>query len=164
MHHPLVDLDGTLVRLAIDWDIARAEGRRRNLGGTVGRALIADPDGNFHRWLDGFETQGAIHRINDPLHEYLSGRSWALVTNNGVSVVAAAVAARAVDRPTVVVARSYGRPLKPSPEPLITAARQLRVNTRTCVYIGDRQSDAEAASAAGMPFRHVEDFCKELNS
>jgi pyrophosphatase PpaX len=39
---------------------------------------------------------------------------------------------------------------KPHPEPLLYAARQLRVAAADCVYVGDATVDVEAARAAGM--------------
>lgn len=41
---------------------------------------------------------------------------------------------------------------KPHPAPLLFAAKQLEVSPRECVYIGDSESDVEAAQAAQMKF------------
>lgn len=41
---------------------------------------------------------------------------------------------------------------KPSPEPLLLAAKRLRVKPAECVYIGDSDIDASAARAARMRF------------
>lgn len=40
---------------------------------------------------------------------------------------------------------------KPSPEPLLFAARELGLATHDCVYVGDDLRDIEAARAADMP-------------
>jgi phosphoglycolate phosphatase len=39
---------------------------------------------------------------------------------------------------------------KPHPEPLLEAARRLRVASERCVYVGDDRRDVEAGRAAGM--------------
>ena len=39
---------------------------------------------------------------------------------------------------------------KPHPEPLLLAAKRLRVKPEACVYIGDSHTDVEAGRAAGM--------------
>ena len=41
---------------------------------------------------------------------------------------------------------------KPFPEPLILAAKKLKVKPEETVYIGDSESDMKAAKAAGMKF------------
>ncbi|MFH0829061.1 MAG: HAD family hydrolase [Candidatus Kerfeldbacteria bacterium] len=43
---------------------------------------------------------------------------------------------------------------KPDPEPLLVAARRLKVNPDECVYVGDMQADIDAARAAGMKMIH----------
>lgn len=39
---------------------------------------------------------------------------------------------------------------KPNPEPLLLATEKLRVDPKACVYVGDTESDMQAAHAAGM--------------
>ena len=39
---------------------------------------------------------------------------------------------------------------KPHPEPLLTAAAQVRVAPAACLYVGDAERDVESAVAAGM--------------
>lgn len=39
---------------------------------------------------------------------------------------------------------------KPNPEPLIEAAKRLKVRPEECVYVGDAQTDRKAGQAAGM--------------
>jgi 2-phosphoglycolate phosphatase len=39
---------------------------------------------------------------------------------------------------------------KPDPLPLLTAARQIKVEASRCLYLGDAMRDAQAARAAGM--------------
>ena len=39
---------------------------------------------------------------------------------------------------------------KPHPEPLLEAARRMRVEAAACVYVGDDLRDVQAGKAAGM--------------
>lgn len=43
--------------------------------------------------------------------------------------------------------------LKPSPEPVLEAIRQLAVSHRECAMVGDMRVDMEASTAAGVPVR-----------
>lgn len=54
----------------------------------------------------------------------------------------------------VVVFEDYNNP-KPHPEPLLLAAKQLRVHPEAIAYVGDSTSDVEAAKAAGMKSIHL---------
>ncbi|MBX4190717.1 HAD family hydrolase [Candidatus Saccharibacteria bacterium] len=54
----------------------------------------------------------------------------------------------------VVTYEDYKNP-KPHPEPLLVAAERLGVAPQECVYIGDGESDIEAAIAAGMKSIHL---------
>ena len=40
---------------------------------------------------------------------------------------------------------------KPHPEPLLEAARQLKLDPTKCLYVGDDERDIQAGKAAGMP-------------
>ena len=51
----------------------------------------------------------------------------------------------------IITAEDFSRP-KPDPEPLLLAAKRLGVEPNECVYIGDLETDMEAARAAGMRF------------
>ncbi len=51
----------------------------------------------------------------------------------------------------IITAEDFSRP-KPDPEPLLLAAKKLGVEPNECVYIGDLETDMEAARAAGMRF------------
>lgn len=52
----------------------------------------------------------------------------------------------------VVVALEDTIEHKPSPEPILLAIKKLNSNSNECVYIGDTESDMEAARAAGVKF------------
>jgi len=51
---------------------------------------------------------------------------------------------------TAVISFEDTRQHKPHPEPLLLAAKRLKVKPQECVYIGDARSDVHAAKAARM--------------
>ena len=51
---------------------------------------------------------------------------------------------------TVVIGCDASQNHKPHPEPLLLAAKRLRVKAYECVYVGDSKTDIEAGIAAGM--------------
>lgn len=54
--------------------------------------------------------------------------------------------------PTTTFGRAYAAPskMKPSPEPILAAARALGVDPAVCMLVGDSLSDIEGARAAGV--------------
>ena len=152
---PLVDLDGTLVQLVLDWDRARDEAEHRNLPRRIASAISEDTDGAFRRWLDEFESTAEIVPLHAALHDYLRCRTWALVTNNGGRLIDRVVREGHIPHPDVVVCRD-GFPLKPAADQLFAAVTALaRIVEPRPVYIGDSEIDKAAASAAHMPFLPV---------
>lgn len=53
---------------------------------------------------------------------------------------------------STIVAYEDTKKHKPHPEPMLLAAQRLGVSPSECVYIGDAQTDFEAATNAGMQF------------
>ncbi|PIQ68899.1 MAG: hypothetical protein COV91_01665 [Candidatus Taylorbacteria bacterium CG11_big_fil_rev_8_21_14_0_20_46_11] len=51
---------------------------------------------------------------------------------------------------SVAITRDDVTHYKPHPEPLLLAAKKLRVKPSECVYVGDSNTDIEAGKAAGM--------------
>jgi phosphoglycolate phosphatase len=80
------------------------------------------------------------------------GLPWGIVTNKAVRFTTPVVAALGLDARarTVVCGDTTPHP-KPHPDPLLHAARELRVAANRCVYIGDDLRDVLAGNAAGMP-------------
>lgn len=59
---------------------------------------------------------------------------------------------------SVVIAYEDTKKHKPGPEPILEAAKRLKVQPAECVYIGDAQSDKKAGKGAGT---HVILYAKE---
>ena len=147
-------MDGTLVLAPHDW-----AGIRRRLGVGPGSILdqlhaLPEPERSWRlAELDAMET--AASRMARPApgaRELLHllrrmGLRTALVTNNSRRS-AEAVLARTGWRFDALVTRDDGA-WKPSPGPLLEAARRLGVPIRRCAALGDAWLDFEAARAAG---------------
>jgi pyrophosphatase PpaX len=116
---------------------------------------------------DRVEELVRVYRAhNEPLHDELEacdgmddvlvrlreeGRRLAIVTAKRRSTVELAFARVPLGHlfETVVGGDETERH-KPDPEPLLVAARRLRVPPRECAYVGDSHFDVRAARAAGM--------------
>ena len=81
-----------------------------------------------------------------------SERPWGIVTNKPGWLTTPLLDRLALsDRAGCVVSGDTTEHRKPHPDPLFIAARQLRTDPSSCLYIGDAERDVEAAVAAQMP-------------
>ena len=163
------DLDGTLVRLPVDW-------------GAVERALAdcavdagIDPEGHT-AWelLDAGEAAGVGDEMEALIaeHERAGARESTRLPHAdripedrpvGVCSLNCEAACRtALDRNDLaghveaVVGRDTVPERKPDPAPLAAALAPLGVAPGDALFVGDSPADAEAAEAAGLAFRWVE--------
>ncbi|MBC6428480.1 MAG: HAD-IA family hydrolase [Cellvibrionales bacterium] len=74
---------------------------------------------------------------------------WGIVTNKPLRYARPIVQKLAPACATLICPEHVAHP-KPSPEGLLLAAKQLEVDARTCLYVGDHKRDIEAGQAAGM--------------
>lgn len=74
----------------------------------------------------------------------------ALVTGAGKTVLDLVLPRREQKKFQVVLTANDYKKGKPDPEPLLTAAKRLKVKPIDCVYVGDSVIDIEAAMNAGM--------------
>lgn len=54
-------------------------------------------------------------------------------------------------RAACIIGAVEGLPVKPAPDSLLKACRELQLVPAQCVYVGDDRRDVDAARAAGMP-------------
>lgn len=81
-----------------------------------------------------------------------SGGRWGIVTNKPGYLAQALLPLLGWQARCAVLVAGDTLPVrKPDPLPLLHAARQLGVEPRDCVYVGDDERDIVAARAAGMP-------------
>jgi phosphoglycolate phosphatase len=165
------DLDGTLVRLAVDWDAVATETAAVLAGG----GLAAD-DLSLWEMLDAadevglreeveavvatHERDGAIRSERLPGADDLAtlGRPAAVCSLNSEAAVRAALDRHDLaDATGAVVGRDTVPTRKPDPEPVLAALRPLGVPPDRALFVGDSERDAAAAERAGVDFRYVGD-------
>jgi phosphoglycolate phosphatase len=163
------DLDGTLVRLVVDWE--RVE---RELTDRLADAGV-DPDG-LTAWelLDAGEAAGIGEEVDRLIADHeLAGarRAERLPTADELADVDVPVAVCSLnceeacrialechdlaDRIAVVVGRDTVATRKPDPAPLLAALEPLDVLPERALFVGDSERDATAAERAGVDFRYV---------
>jgi len=86
----------------------------------------------------------ALHALED------AGIPWGIVTNKPGWLTEPLLGALGLDGAGTVISGDTLPFAKPHPMPLLHAARELDVNIRGSVYVGDNVRDIEAGRAAGM--------------
>jgi phosphoglycolate phosphatase len=164
------DLDGTLVRLAVDWAAVRRsvvdvlEAGGTNPGGADLWSMldIADAAGladEVETTIAEFERAGARESERLPLADDLpQDRPVGVCSLNCVDACEIALdthgLAAHVD---AVVGRDSLPEQKPDPEPLLAVLERLDAEPSRSLFVGDSDSDAETARAAGVDFEFVSD-------
>jgi phosphoglycolate phosphatase len=165
------DLDGTLVRLAVDWD------RVTDDVAAVFESEGVDPDGRT-LWglMDAAGRVGLRDEVETVVAEYertgaqeserlppadIVGRSdaEAVCSLNCEAACRVALDVHRLAAPIdAVVGRDTVPAQKPDPEPLLEALRRLDVPPGDAIFVGDSASDGETADRAGVAFRHANDL------
>lgn len=175
----LFDLDGTLIDSAPDlagagndMRVARGlaplpyESFRPMVGagarGMVGIALQVVPaDAEFPALRDEFlaryeQRMTQLTRVFGDIGPVLAelqarGMPWGIVTNKARRFTEPLVRSLGLHASAATVVSGDTTPhAKPHPVPLLEAARQLKLDPRHCVYVGDDLRDVQAGRAAGM--------------
>ncbi|WP_336025043.1 HAD family hydrolase [Halobellus salinisoli] len=163
------DLDGTLVRLRVDWDVVT-----RDVADVFEAAGIAADGVDLWEMLDLADESGLRNDVEAVIgeHEDAGARRSDRLPHadlvggfdaEGVCSLNCERACRiALDihelTPHVdaVVGRDTIPTRKPDPEPLLETIRRMDVSTGETVFVGDSVRDEEAARRAGVAFRYVE--------
>jgi len=163
------DLDGTLVRLAVNWKAAAeaataafaeagvdADADLWSLLETAPEHGLAD---ELESILAAHERRGAERSIRLPLADRLPHRDRPV----GVCSLNAESACRlALDRHDlsahvgVVVGRDSVATHKPDPAPLLTTVERLGADPDRTLFVGDSERDAVTAERAGVAFAWVD--------
>ena len=179
IHAVLFDLDGTLIDSAPDLGAA-ADKMRVDRGlpslpldqyrpmagagarGMLGVAFAMTPDHpgfgsmreEFFINYEGCMTQRT--HVFEGVAELIAalknrGIQWGVVTNKAARFTDPLTRMMPLFATAAAVISGDTTPhAKPHPEPLLEAARRLKVDPRHCVYVGDDERDIEAARRAGM--------------
>ena len=175
----LFDLDGTLADTgpdlaealnmmrkkrgleAVDYEIAKplvSHGSRRMM-----QELLIDEGEDVEPLRSQFLAEYAridhattvlFEGIEEVLRE-MEARSipWAIVTNKPTDLTMALLPVVGLDnRASEIVCSDTLPHYKPDPDGLLYVAKQLRLDPSSCVYVGDNEIDARAATSAQMPF------------
>ncbi len=175
----LFDLDGTLADTALDLAYALNEQRRRHgleplphetirpqaSHGTVGLLNVGfdvtSKSPNFAalraEYLELYTQHICDRTVLFPgmaeVLDELEARKlrWGVVTNKPARFTLPLLKALNLEHRAASIISGDSTPnSKPHPEPLLTAAAQVRVKPNACLYVGDAERDVEAAVAAGM--------------
>ena len=175
----LFDLDGTLADTALDLGFALNEQRQRHglpplphevirpqaSHGTRGLLKVGFDvtlqSPNFAalraEYLELYTKYICTHTVIFPgiseLLDTLESRKlrWGVVTNKPARFTLPLLKALNLEyRAACIISGDSTPNSKPHPEPLLTAAAQVRVAPAACLYVGDAERDVESAVAAGM--------------
>jgi HAD superfamily hydrolase (TIGR01509 family) len=170
------DLDGTLVRLAVDWEAATEE------VATIFREANLEPPGDLWTMLDvapEYDVADAVERTvakheragaRDSIRLDLADELVAMDRPVGICSLNAESACRMAleehgleDAVDTVVGRDTVPQRKPDPEPLLAAIDRLSMRPSAVIFVGDTETDAETALRAGTAFRFVDETASNTN-
>lgn len=163
------DLDGTIVRLAVDWDAVAADVTAifREEGIDVEETDLWDmlEYADKHGLRDSVERTIAEHEHDGARRSTrLSGADDLVTADRPVAVcslnceTACRIALEThelVDHIELIVGRDSVSTYKPDPEPLLEAVRELGVEPSETLFIGDSPRDELTADRAGTRFAYV---------
>ena len=165
----IFDLDGTLLRLDVDWGQVASD-----VGDILEEAGLDPEEHDSWELLDAAGQVGLHDRASEIIaeHERAGARSAdrlpladvlaeiavpvGVVSLNAESAVRLALERDGlIEDVDVVVGRDSVPERKPSPEPLLAAIEDLGVDPDEAIFVGDSDGDEETARRAGVDFRWV---------
>lgn len=164
------DLDGTLVRLAVDWDAATADVQRlyREVGvdadgsglwELLERAPEHGLEGAVEAEIAAHERDGAANAVRLPRADELAAHSVPVAVCSLNCEAACRIALENIDllqQVEAIVGRDTVDAVKPDPEPLLTAVSALSVPPDEALFVGDSERDEVTAERAGTRFAYVD--------
>ena len=169
------DLDGTLVRLDVDWDAVHAavverldeygvDVGDRNLWDILDVAAERGVKDVVEETIAAFEHEGAKASRRLPLADELPlGVPVAVCSLNCEAACRIALERHDLDGHVgSVVGRDTVAGHKPDPEPLLHAIDSVGGDPERALFVGDSESDREAAKRAGVAFEWVADRTARL--
>lgn len=167
------DFDETLVTLDVDWAAARQEllewlnttyhfdGRPFRIHQMVDEAAMEhglQVKTQAQKIFSRYES-GCSYIANPLLIDYLKHgtRPWAILSNNCSSTIAPILEELKLE-PAVLIAYEQVEHFKPHPEGLNLILKTFQAAPTELVYIGDKDTDRQAATACAVPFLFVQDL------
>ncbi|MGQ4554993.1 HAD-IA family hydrolase [Halobellus sp. GM3] len=162
------DLDGTLVRLLVDWDAVSVEvagvfeaagidAAGRDLWEMLDLADESDLRNDVEAVIADHERDGAM-RSERLSHADSVGRfdTEGVCSLNSESACRTALDVHGLTRHVdAVVGRDTVSARKPDPSPLLETLRRIGADPDEALFVGDSATDAEAARRAGVAFYRV---------
>jgi phosphoglycolate phosphatase len=172
------DLDGTLIRLPVDWDAVATEVETiyREAGVPTGDdgvwELLERAEGNglvdaVEEAIATFERASAPEAVRLPVADDLAALSMpaAVCSLNCEAACGIALEARDLSgHVEAVIGRDSLGARKPDPRPLLAATDALSVSPAKVLFVGDSASDEETAERAGTRFSYVGDGPTQLEA
>lgn len=163
------DLDGTLIRLDVDWDAVLVDVEEIYYNAdvpvsddSVWELLDRAKENGLHAEVEAtiaaHERQGARESIKLPLAEDLQSLDLPIGVcslNCEKACYIGLQTHKLDDYVDIVVGRDTVGTRKPNPEPLLTAVDALAVPAEKTLFVGDSASDQETAIRAGTQFTYV---------
>lgn len=175
--YSIIDLDGTLVRLQVNWDQVRdlvAEYLRRHnlqydkalrLDGNIFRVKARSQTDFLELAQKVADAEGAeltVAHVNLELIEKLraGGRPWAIFTANSHRTATQLLARREfrMIHPQMIIGREDVDYPKPHPFGAEKILQSLNWDPSEVEFVGDSSNDEEAARGAGVQFSMVNPF------
>ena len=169
------DLDGTLVRLAVDWTAAIDDARRALLDAGIDVDDAVDPSNGWalldlarergvgdvvHEAIAAHEREGAANSRRLPAADDLAGATVpvAVCSLNAEEACRIALNEHGLSAHVdAVVGRDTAETYKPDPGSLLAAVQALSADPRRTLFVGDSERDEETARRADVPFEYVGD-------
>ena len=159
------DLDGTLVRLAVDWERvteavadtleARGVAPPADLWSMLEAADRAGVRPAVESTIAAFERDGARQADRLPAAGTIPTRPTGVCSLNCEDACRIALSEHAIDGIATVVGRDTVATEKPDPEPLLETVRRLDADPADTVFVGDSDRDARTAERAGVDYLDV---------
>jgi len=164
------DLDGTLVRLVVEWDVVAEDVaetlRERGVtppDGLWGMLETANDTGNreaVEEVISRHERDGARDSERLPAADTVPAAPTAVCSLNCEDACRIALDVHEVEGIDAVVGRDTVATEKPDPEPLLAAIRRLDGEPEASIFVGDSEQDRVAAERAGVDYVDVSEWLR----
>lgn len=159
------DLDGTLVRLNVDWDAVAEDvaAALRSHGVDPPESLwgmLETADRRGHRpaveeVISSYERDGAARSTRLPAADTIPERRVGVCSLNCEAACRIALSTHGIEGIEAVVGRDTVSTEKPDPRPLLSAIERLEGDPKETIFVGDTDRDATTAERAGVDYVDV---------